>query len=90
MKNTKELVVGFIAMAALMAESFKDGIQAADALAIWAKIQSNPALMEKLMAAYTDVDQISTEVKEVSAEEVLEVIVAALPEIRNLMLALKK
>jgi hypothetical protein len=90
MKNTKEAVVGFIAIAALLADSFKDGVQMGDALTIWGKIQANPELMAKIVAAYTDVEQVTSEVKEITAEEVLEIVAAILPELKNLIVALKK
>lgn len=90
MKNTKEAVVGFIAIAALMAEVFKDGVQLTDAMTVWTKIQGSPELLAKIMAAYQEIEQVPSEVKEVSAEEVLEIVAASLPEIKNLILALKK
>jgi len=89
MKNTKEAVVGFIAIAALLAHAFKDGVQAADAMGIWMKVQSNPELMMKLTAAYSEIDQIGSELSDISVEEVLEVVAAAIPEIRNLIAAVK-
>jgi len=89
MKETKEVVVGFLALAAELAVVFKDGVQIADAAVIFAKLQDE-AFMSKLKAAYEDVEKIQIEVKEASAAEVIEVIAIALPEIKKLIEAVKK
>jgi hypothetical protein len=90
MKQSKELVVGFIALSALLAESFKDGVQVADLAAIFAKIQGDQELQAKLVAAYQDIELVKEEIKDVSAVEVVEVLSAALPEIMKLLQAVKK
>jgi hypothetical protein len=90
MKQSKELVVGFIALSALLAESFKDGVQVADLAAIFAKIQADQELQAKLVAAYQDIELVKEEMKDVSAVEVVEVLAAALPEIMKLLQAVKK
>jgi hypothetical protein len=90
MKQSKELVVGFIALSALLAESFKDGVQVADLAAIFAKIQADQELQAKLIAAYQDIELVKEELKDVSAVEVVEVLSAALPEIMKLLQAVKK
>lgn len=90
MKNTKELAVGFIALSAVLAESFKDGVQMADLAQIFAKIQAEPELQAKLVAAYADIELVKEELKDVSAVEVVEVVSAALPEIMKLLQAIKK
>lgn len=90
MKETKELAVGFVALAALLAGSFKDGVQVADLATIFAKIESDPVLKEKLLAAYANIELVKEEVKEVSVGEVLEVAGALLPEIKLLLESIKK
>lgn len=90
MKETKELAVGLVAIAAVLAESFKDGVQVADIGAILAKIGSDEVLKAKLVAAYQDIELVKTETKDVSTVEVLEVVGALLPEIEKLLLAIKK
>jgi hypothetical protein len=89
-KETKELAIGFIALAAVMAESFKDGVQVQDFASIWAKIEGDAVLKAKIVEAYNAVDLVKEEIKEVSVAEMLEVVGAALPEIQKLMLAIKK
>lgn len=90
MKETKELAVGFVALAALLAEAFKDGAQVADVAMIFAKIQADPILSSKLVEAYNGVDLVKEELKDVSAAQVLEVVAAILPEVQKLLLAIKK
>lgn len=89
-KETKEVAVGLVALLSVLAEAFKDGVQAGDFVTIVAKIQGDAELSAKLLAAYNDVDLVKDEVKEVSAEEVLEVLAAIVPEIKKLLLAIKK
>lgn len=90
MKETKELVVGLLALSAMLAEVFKDGVQVADIGAVLAKVQANPELSAKLVAAYQDIELVKAETKEVSAAEVFEIVAAALPELQNLIAAVKK
>lgn len=89
MKETKEAVIGFLALAKELAVVFKDGVQVADAAVIFAKLQDE-AFMAKLKAAYEGVEKVQTEVKEASAAEVIEILAAALPEIKALIEAVKK
>lgn len=90
MKNTKELAIALVAISALLAENFKDGVQTADIGAIVAKITSDETLKAKLVAAYADIELVKEETKDVSAAEVLEVIAALVPEIQALLQAIKK
>ena len=90
MKDTKELAVGLVAIAALLAGAFKDGVQVADLGAILAKIESDEVLKAKLVAAYADIELVKVETQDVTPGEVLEVIAALVPEIQNLLVAIKK
>lgn len=90
MKETKELAVGLVAIAALLASTFKDGVQVADIGAILAKIEADEALKAKLVAAYADIELVKEETKEVTPAEVLEVVAALVPEIQALLVAIKK
>jgi len=90
MKETKELAVGLVAIAALLASTFKDGVQVADIGTILAKIEADEALKAKLVAAYADIELVKEETKDVTPGEVLEVIAALVPEIQALLVAIKK
>ena len=89
-KETKELVVGFLKLAGLMAESFKDGVQVADLATIFQKIQADPMLSKAIQDAYSDVEKIPAEIKEMGLAEAAEILVVALPEIVALLKAVKK
>lgn len=90
MKESKELAVGFIALAALLAEAFKDGAQVADVAVIFSKIQGDSELSSKLLAAYNGIELVSSELKDVSAGDVLDLVATVLPEIKKLLEAIKK
>jgi hypothetical protein len=88
-KETKEVVIGLLVIAKELALAFKDGVQVADAAVLFAKLQE-PAIKDKLMAAYENIDLVKEEVKEVSLAEGLGIIQAALPELMALIEAVKK
>lgn len=89
-KNTKEVVVGFLAIATMLAESFKDGVQVADFAVIMAKIAADAELKAKLESAYADIELVKNEVADISLFEGLEIVEACVPEIKKLMVAVKK
>lgn len=89
MKETKEVVIGLLALTTELAKAFKDGVQVADVGVILAKLQDDQ-FMAKLKAAYEDVEKVQDEVKVAGAGEVLEIVAAALPEIKALLEAVKK
>jgi hypothetical protein len=89
-KETKELVVGLLKLSALLAEAFKDGVQAQDAVAIWAKIQSDEALKAALVEAYNGADKVKEELKDISVAEALEIVAVCIPEIKALIEAVAK
>ena len=89
-KETKEVLVGFLALASLLAESFKDGVQVADFAVIMANIAANPELKAKFEAAYADIELVKNEVADISVAEGVELVAAALPELQKLLVAIKK
>lgn len=89
-KETKEVAVGLIVIATMLATHFKDGVQVADAAAIFAQLQTDSELKAKLEAAYKDIELVKVETKEVSAAELIEVLMAVLPELSQLIKAIKK
>lgn len=88
-KETKEAIIGFISLAALLASVFKDGVQASDIAVIIAKIQGSPELQAKLIEAYNGIDQVPSEMGDIDLSEGVELVIAILPEIKNLMAAIK-
>lgn len=89
-KETKEVLVGFIELAALLAVEFKDGVQVQDAISIIAKIQSNPELQAKLIAAYNGIDQVPSEVSNLSLAEAISIVPEVIEAMKKLFDAVKK
>lgn len=90
MKETKELVVGLLKVATVLAESFKDGVQTQDIGVIAAKIQSDESLKAALLAAYNDVELAKEEIKDLDLAKSIELVGAALPEVLALIKAVSK
>ncbi len=89
-KETKELLVGFLKLSNLIAVQFKDGLDVADIAAIFTKMQADPVLTQAIRDSYEGIDKISAETKEMGLAEAAELLAAALPEIVELIKALKK
>ena len=89
MKETKEALVGILALAKVIAELAKDGVQVQDALSLFAKLQE-PELKAKVDAAIADVQKVQDEVKVASAADYFELLIVALPELKGLVEILQK
>lgn len=89
-KEAKEALVGFIAVAALLAEEFKDGVQASDVADILLKIQGNEELKKKLVEAYNGIDKVPSELSQMGLAEVLDLLSGSIPELFKLISAIKK
>lgn len=88
-KELKEALVGFLALACAIAKVSKDGVQVADAAVLFAKLQE-PAVLEKLKAAYADIEKVPSETKDLEVAEVIDLVGAVIPELLKLVEALKK
>jgi hypothetical protein len=89
MKETKEAVLGFIVLAKILAESFKDGVQVADAAVILAKLQ-DPAVMQKIKDAYEQIELVKSEAEDITLNGAFDLLIAILPELKELVVAIKK
>jgi len=89
-KETKEAMVGFLKLSVLLAANFKDGFQAADVSVIIAKITGDEVLKAALLDAYNGIDKIGPEMGHLTIAEGIELAMTAMPEIVNLIGALKK
>lgn len=87
-KETKEVMVAFLKIAALLAVNFKDGVQAGDMVTIFQKIASDDVLKEALQNAYADIEKVPSEVKDLQVAEVIELLACALPELKDLIKAI--
>jgi hypothetical protein len=89
-KELKEVLVGILAIAELLAVEFKDGVQASDVADIIAKIMGNDELKAKLLAAYNDIDKVPSELKSLSVAEAVDLVAFAIPQVISLAGAIKK
>lgn len=87
-KNTKEVMIAFLKISVLLAESFKDGIQASDFIQIANKIYQSEELKKALFDAYNDIEKLPAEIKDIKAGEAVELLAAATPELANLIKAI--
>lgn len=82
--ETKELLVGVNELSMELIKHLKDGVQVGDALAILDTLKNNADFKAKLEAAYTNVQAVPAEIKDLSIAEGVElamVQVAYLPKI---------
>ena len=89
-KETKELVVGMLKPATLLVSVFKDGVQAQDFAVVLTKIQTDEALKAALLAAYNDADKAGVELKDLTLAEGFELLMTAIPEVKELVEAAAK
>lgn len=89
-KEVKEVLVGILAIAELLAVEFKDGVQASDFADIVAKIMGNEELKAKLLSAYNDIDKVPSELKSMSVAEAVDLVAFAIPQLVSLAGAIKK
>ena len=90
MQDIKDVLVGLLAISALLAEEFKDGVQASDIADIIVKIQGNEELKQKIILAYNEIDKVPSDLKSLTLAEGLEIVAFAIPEIVKLVGAIKK
>jgi hypothetical protein len=88
-KETKEVLVGFIKLAAMLAHEFKDGVQSQDIMPIILKLQSEP-MKSAILNAYNDIEQVPHEMKDISLAEALSLIPEVLEATKELIAAVKK
>jgi hypothetical protein len=88
-KELSEALVGFLSLATVLAEQFKDGVQVEDVAPILAKLQSEP-LSSKLKAAYNGIDHVPSEAGDIDMKEIFQLLPAIFPELQALIKAIKK
>lgn len=89
-KETKEVLVAVLKVAPVLVKQFKDGVQVQDAAELYMKIMADAVLKEAIMKAYEDYKLVGDEVKDLDTAEVIELLMAALPELQALLAELKK
>lgn len=88
-KELKEALIAAFAVASEIAKVAQDGLQLSDVTALAMKFQE-PALAAKLAAAQEGAEKIPAEAKDLSAIEVLDLLVAVAPEVLKFAEAMKK
>lgn len=89
-KETKEVLVAVLKVAPVLVKQFKDGAQVQDVAELYMKITADAVLKEAIMKAYEDYKLVGDEVKDLDTAEVIELLMAALPELQALLAELKK
>lgn len=90
-KETKELLVGVLALSTLLTKHLKDGLQAQkDFLAVYTEIQTNEELKQKLFDAYEGYGKVKDEVKSLDLSGTFGLIQAILPEVMKLIEEIKE
>ena len=88
-KEGVEALKGLLALTAVLAEHFKDGVQATDLAPVLAKLQSEP-LKTMLVEAYNGADKVPQELQNVETMDILMILPQIVPDLIKLMEALKK
>lgn len=89
-KETKEALKAALVLGTLMAKKFADGVQLADALELYSKMQSDPEFSALMLEAYNGMKNVPAELKDIDLAEGIELAMIAAAEVPNLIEALKK
>ena len=89
-KETKEFVEAMFAISLVLTKHFADGVQGGDFAAIWAEMQSNSELREKLALAYEDYRKIPAEIKDIDIYEGMELATCSVTFIPKLIKVLRE
>lgn len=84
-KESKELVEGVMILSALLLRELKDGFQVADLPVILSKIGSD----ERLKEAVKGLSEVPAEFKDLTPEEIVQLVVAVVVKVPELLAALK-
>lgn len=81
-KNTKEVVVALVKLGKEIAKAAKDGLDVKDIGAIGMKIAADEAFRGAFIAAFEGASEIPAEVKDISFEEGIELVLALIAELK--------
>lgn len=88
-ENLQEVLLAFMKLSVVMAESFKDGVQVADMPVLLAKMQE-PQMKSLLLKAYEDIEKVPAEAKDIKLDEFIALFLVLLPEVKELIKAVSK
>lgn len=83
-KETKEALIGAVALGAFVIERAKDGIDMNDAMALAGKLASDEDFKMILQQAIMGIDQVPAEIKDISFAEAIE-IAGVIPELLRIL-----
>jgi hypothetical protein len=83
MQQTKEALVGIVALAKEIVELSKDGLQPADVVVLASKVASDEVFRNKLLAAVQGLEQIPAELNPVTVEKVIDLVIALALELKK-------
>ena len=89
-KESREALVAINQLSVLLIKQFKDGIQMADFMELYAKILADPEVKAKMMAAYEGVSKIPAEMKDIDLKEIIELSSLQLSFLPEIIDAIKK
>jgi hypothetical protein len=84
-KETKEIVTGVMVLGGTLYAKFKDGVQAQDAVELFALMQGDAEFKKILFDAYTDAQKAGAELKELDIQDGIELGVHILAEGKKLV-----
>lgn len=88
-ENLEQVLIAFLQIAIVLAESFKDGVQAKDIKDIILKLQE-PKVAEKLLDAYNNIEKVPHEIKSLNVLSVIGLVPVVFPKISELIEVIRK
>ena len=85
-KETKEAIIALTLLGKFVADRAKDGLQLDDAVALAAKLASDPDFLAKVKLGIDGAEKIPAEIKDMSFAEVLE-LAGLIPEMLTILKA---
>lgn len=88
-KETKELVIGLNELVLALLPILKDGVQLSDAMALYAKINSDEAFRAAVLNAVDKIAQVPSEASELDLNEAIELASVQLGFLPKIVAAVK-
>lgn len=88
-ENTKEAIIAMNMLAMLMVDRFRDGVQVADAMAIWNKFRDDKEFHDALTLAHEGISQVNAEILDLDPQEVMTLVGVQLMYVPQILALLK-
>lgn len=89
-QETKQAIVGLMALAQILGKELKDGFQVDDLTKIVGAVLADPVKKEKLAVAVENIQKAPAEIADLQLGEALELAIVVVQELPALLEALKK